>query len=96
MQLGLLKSKLYLIFFQLREDLIAAKVAKERIEEKLISDVGYLKSQLVSEGEARKVMEESLKKEIEGLKETIVRLQVGDIEILKTFFGIFLMYNSVL
>ncbi len=66
---------MHLLLLKLREDLIAAKVAKERFEERLKSEVGLLKSQLVSVEQAKKTLEDEFSVESDSLRSTIESLR---------------------
>jgi len=57
-----------LLLLTYREDLIAAKLGKERAEEKLKSDVMNLKGHIVKEQQVRMAMEKQLRGEILDLK----------------------------
>ena len=56
-----------LLLLTYREDIIAAKLGKERAEERLKKDVGILKSHLVTEQQARLGQERQMKGEIQDL-----------------------------
>ena len=64
-----------LLLLTYREDLIAAKLGKERAEERLRSDVSVLKSHLVQEQQIRGSMEKQLKSEIHDLKSKAATLE---------------------
>ena len=64
-----------LLLLTYREDIIAAKLGKERAEERLKKDVGILKSQLVSEQQARLGQERQLKGEIQDLHSKVGTLE---------------------
>merc|ERR1719507_894961 len=57
-----------LLLLTLREDLITAKVGKERAEERLKSEGGFLRSQLLGEQQSREALELQLSGELEQLK----------------------------
>ena len=50
-----------LLLLTYREDLIAAKLGKERADEKLRNDVSVLKGHLVAEQQGRKAMEKQIR-----------------------------------
>ena len=50
-----------LLLLTYREDLIAAKIGKERAQERLKSEVGFLKTQLVTEQQSKAALEKELK-----------------------------------
>ena len=58
-----------LLLLTYREDLIAAKLGKERAEEKLRSDVTQLKGLLVSEQQSKAGVERQLRGEIHDLNQ---------------------------
>ena len=60
---------IHLLLLRYREDLITTKVAKERLEEKLKSEVNFLKSQIAGEQQAKEDIEDQLTTENEQLKE---------------------------
>lgn len=60
-----------LLLLKYREEIIQAKVAKEHIEEKLKSELMFLKAQVQSESEEKKSMEENLTQEINSLQEKV-------------------------
>ena len=64
-----------LLLLTYREDLIAAKLGKERAEEKLRNDVGVLKGHLVSEQQGRKAMDKQMRSEIQDLQSKVVILE---------------------
>ena len=60
-----------LLLLKYREDVIAAKVAKEYSEENLRSEIMFLKDQVVSEQQERSNIEETLNTEISELQEAL-------------------------
>ena len=64
-----------LLLLTYREDLIAAKLGKERAEEKLRNDVGVLKGHLASEQQGRKAMDKQMRGEIQDLQSKVVILE---------------------
>ena len=66
---------IHLLLLRYREDLITTKVAKERLEEKLKSEVNFLKSQIAGEQQAKEDIEDQLTTENEQLKEKIYLLE---------------------
>ena len=66
---------MHLLLLRYREDIISAKIAKERTEEKMRSEVGFLRSQLAGEQQAKESMEDSLTAEIDGLKQKCHKLE---------------------
>ena len=64
-----------LLLLTFREDIIAAKLGKERAEERLKNEVGMLKSQLVSEQQTRLGHERKMKGEIQDLSSKVGTLE---------------------
>ena len=64
-----------LLLLTFREDIIAAKLGKERAEERLKNEVGMLKSQLVSEQQTRLGYERKMKGEIQDLSSKVGTLE---------------------
>ena len=60
--------EMQLLLLKYREEIIAAKVAKEHGEETLKSEQVFLRSQLLSEQEEKQRMEEALSQEISMLQ----------------------------
>jgi len=60
---------------KMRDDLIKAKVAKEALEERLASEVSFLKTQLQAEQQAKESVEDQLSGENDQLKEKIFVLE---------------------
>ena len=60
-----------LLLLKYREEIIAAKVAKEHTEEKLKSELIFLKDQVVSEQQEKNTIEEALTQEINSLQERL-------------------------
>ncbi|KAK7487813.1 hypothetical protein BaRGS_00020954 [Batillaria attramentaria] len=60
--------EMQLLLLKYREEIIAAKVAKEHSEETLRSEQVFLRSQLLSEQEEKQRMEEALSQEISALQ----------------------------
>lgn len=54
-----------------REEIIAAKVAKEHTEETLRSEIMFLKDQVVSEQQEKNTIEETLSQELSTLQEKL-------------------------
>jgi Rab GTPase-binding effector protein 1 len=67
--------EMQLLLLQYREDLITAKVGKERAEEKLASEVGFLKQQLTGELQARTTIQHQYSTQLQGLEEKIMHLE---------------------
>lgn len=70
-----------LLLLTYREDLIAAKLGKERAEEKVKTDVRLLKDHLVKEQQVRMAMEKQLRGEILDLKSKASTLEDIRIEL---------------
>ena len=66
---------IHLLLLRYREELITSKLAKERLEEKLRSEVSFLKAQVAGEQQAKEDVEDQLTTEIEQLKEKIYLLE---------------------
>ena len=66
---------MHLLLLNFRENLITAKIAKERVEEKLKNEIGYLKGQMHGEEQNRKTMEDQYTEQIAHLQENIHRLE---------------------
>ena len=66
---------IHLLLLRYREDLITTKVAKERLEEKLKSEVSFLKAQISGEQQAKEDIEDQLTTEVDQLKEKIYLLE---------------------
>ncbi len=64
-----------LLLLKLREDTIAAKVAKERTEEKARAELSFLKTQLRSEEAAKASVEDQFTAEIDQLKSSLAKFQ---------------------
>lgn len=64
-----------LLLLTYREDLIAAKLGKERAEERLRNDVGVLKGHLVQEQQLKASLEKQARQEIHDLKSKVVTLE---------------------
>ena len=64
-----------LLLLTYREDIIAAKLGKERAEEKLKNDVGLLKGHLVKEQQTRMGIERQMKGEILDLRSKVTTLE---------------------
>ncbi|XP_052246058.1 rab GTPase-binding effector protein 1-like isoform X2 [Dreissena polymorpha] len=60
-----------LLLLRYREEIIAAKVAKEHLEETLRSELMFLKDQVISEQQEKATVEETLTQEISGLQEKL-------------------------
>jgi Rab GTPase-binding effector protein 1 len=60
-----------LVLLRYREDIIAAKCAKEHIEGTLKSEIMFLKDQVVGEQQERKTIEETLTNDITNLQEEL-------------------------
>ena len=54
-----------------REELITAKIAKERAEEKMANEVGFMRTQLASEQQQRLALETNVNKDFQALQEKI-------------------------
>ncbi|ESO97854.1 hypothetical protein LOTGIDRAFT_228394 [Lottia gigantea] len=61
--------EMQLLLLKYREEIIAAKVAKEHLEDTLRSEILFLKDQVVSEQQEKNNIEETLTQEIHGLQE---------------------------
>ena len=66
---------IHMYLLRYREELISAKLAKERIEEKYSSEISFVKAQLTGEQQAKESIEDQLTAEIDQLKERIVMLE---------------------
>ena len=64
-----------LLLLTYREDLINAKVAKEHYEERLKSEVNYLKAQILGEQRAKENVEAQLTAEMDALREKVCLLE---------------------
>ena len=64
-----------LLLLTYREDLIAAKLGKERAEERLVKEVGILRSQLAGEQQTRLGQERQMKGEIQDLHSKVGTLE---------------------
>jgi Rab GTPase-binding effector protein 1 len=64
-----------LLLLTYREELINAKVAKEHYEERLKSEVNFLKSQILGEQQAKESIEDQLTAEMEALREKVCLLE---------------------
>ena len=64
-----------LLLLTYREDLIAAKLGKERAQERLKSEVGLIKTQLVSEQQSKMALERELGLEMEEMKRKVVDME---------------------
>jgi len=64
-----------LLLLQYREDLITAKVGKERAEEKLASEVGFMKQQLNGEQQARTAIQNQYSTQLQELEIKIRNLE---------------------
>ncbi|XP_064619716.1 rab GTPase-binding effector protein 1-like isoform X2 [Lineus longissimus] len=67
--------EMQLVLLRYREDIIAAKCAKEHIEDTLRSEIMFLKDQVVGEQQERKTIEETLTNDITNLQEELAILQ---------------------
>ncbi|KAL8599973.1 hypothetical protein ACOMHN_038972 [Nucella lapillus] len=70
--------EMQLLLLKYREEIIAAKVAKDHLEETLKSEQVFLRSQLLSEQEEKQRMEDTLTQEI-----SILQAKAGQVERLK-------------
>ena len=66
---------IHLLLLRYREELITSKLAKERLEEKLRSEVSFLKAQVAGKQQAKEDVEDQLTTEVEQLKEKIYLLE---------------------
>jgi Rab GTPase-binding effector protein 1 len=64
-----------LLLLTYREDLIAAKIGKERAQERLKSEVAFMKTQLTSEQQSKGALQRELEQELEEAKLNVVELQ---------------------
>ncbi|XP_046374469.1 rab GTPase-binding effector protein 1-like isoform X1 [Haliotis rufescens] len=64
--------EMQLLLLKYREEIIAAKVAKEHTEETLRSEIMFLKDQVVSEQQEKNTIEETLSQELSTLQEKLV------------------------
>lgn len=70
-----------LLLLNYREDLIAAKIAKERAEERMKSEVAFMRSQLTAEQQAKLALEDQLTSEIQFLRERLRILERAGLEL---------------
>ncbi|XP_059092161.1 rab GTPase-binding effector protein 1-like [Tigriopus californicus] len=66
---------MHLLLLKYGEDLITTKVAKERLEERMRSEVAFLKSQIIGEQQAKESIEDQLNTENDALKEELSKHQ---------------------
>ena len=66
---------IHMLLLRYREDLITAKLAKERLEERLQSEVSFLKTQIAAEQQAKEQIEDHMSTENDQLKEKIFVLE---------------------
>merc|ERR1712013_31812 len=64
-----------LLLLTYREDLIAAKIGKERAQERLKSEVAFMKTQLTSEQQSKAALQRELEQELEEAKLNVVEMQ---------------------
>ena len=64
-----------LLLLTYREDLIAAKIGKERAQERLKSEVAFMKTQLASEQQSKAALQRELEQELEEAKLNVVEMQ---------------------
>ncbi|KAK3884811.1 hypothetical protein Pcinc_010939 [Petrolisthes cinctipes] len=64
-----------LLLLRYREDIIAAKVSKEHIEESLKSEILFLKDQVLAEQHEKNSMEDRLSVEMDQLREKVAMLE---------------------
>ena len=64
-----------LLLLTYREDLIAAKIGKERAQERLKSEVAFMKTQLTSEQQSKSALQRELEQELEEAKLNVVEMQ---------------------
>jgi len=69
------RDDMQLLLLTYREELINAKVAKEHYEERLKSEVTFLKSQLLGEQQAKESLEDQLAAEMESIREKVFLLE---------------------
>ena len=67
---------------KMRDDLIKAKVAKETLEDKLASEVSFLKTQLQAEQQSKEAVEDQLS------SEWCERFRISDLPVSYDFFGL--------
>ena len=60
-----------LLLLKYREDIITAKVAKEQAEERLRSEILFLRHQVLAEQQEKGRLEETLSQEISALQEDV-------------------------
>jgi len=65
-----------LLLLTYREDLIAAKIGKERAQERLKSEVAFMKAQLVSEQQSKAALQRDLEQELEEAKHNVVDMEL--------------------
>ena len=65
-----------LLLLTYREDLIAAKIGKERAQERLKSEVAFMKAQLVSEQQSKAALQRELEQELEEAKHNVVDMEL--------------------
>merc|ERR1719341_471395 len=64
-----------LLLLTYREDLIAAKIGKERAQERLKSEVGFMKTQLASEQQSKAALQKEFELELEEAKGNLAHLE---------------------
>jgi len=64
-----------LLLLKYREDLITSKIGKERAQEKMKSEIAFMRNQLTAEQQTRTVLEEQYSSDLQGLKEHIRSLE---------------------
>ena len=65
------QEEMQLLLLTYREELITAKIAKERAEEKMNNEVGFMRNQLASEQQQRMALETNVNKDFQALQEKI-------------------------
>ena len=61
-----------LLLLTYREDLIAAKIGKERAQERLKSEVAFMKTQLISEQQEKAALQRDIEQENEGIHKKFI------------------------
>merc|ERR1719402_241912 len=69
------QEEMQLLLLTYREDLIRAKIAKERAEERAKNEISFMRSQLAGEQSAKEEIEDQLTQEVESLREKVGLLE---------------------
>ncbi|XP_013389532.1 rab GTPase-binding effector protein 1-like isoform X2 [Lingula anatina] len=67
--------EMQLLLLKYKEEIIAAKVAKEHVEHNLKSEIMFLKDQILAEQQERANVEEEMSREVNSLQEQLALLQ---------------------